>query len=152
MSFLRRKQQPERGTTFMEEAIGSALDESQGRFAKSAPTFPGGTRYPRQPETSPWSQGNVTGVEPPFPVNISYVPPVGEAFEVQARAEELASPLSDVSEGGAPPRSNDPVPSAVDLEPGGTIPGAEIDDGCPGPRKPDGTPMSSPPLGLKRRA
>jgi hypothetical protein len=134
--------------SFIDRAIGSALDESQGRYAKSVPTFPGANTYPRQSEDSPWSHGQLVPPEPPYPVDINYVPPVGEFHE-----RELASPSSSpFSEGGAPLGSveldvasfhQEPVPKGFVHE--------EIDDGCPGPRRPDGTPLSTS-LPKRRRA
>jgi hypothetical protein len=136
-------------STFIEQAIQSATEEAQGRWAKSAPQFPGANVYPRQGDDSPWSQGGAVPPEGPFPGDINFVPAVGEFHE----RERLASPSSPISEGGASPRSVEPDAASFHREPvpGGSTP-EDIPDGCPGPRRPDGTPLSSPPMGLRRRA
>jgi hypothetical protein len=132
-------------STFMDATIGSALDERQGRFAQKAPIITGLTEYPRQPENSPWSQGAAMGVEPPFPTDVNFVPPVGEAHERFAPSSS-SSPISD--DGGAPSGQIDPrvLPSPVEQsEPEGVIP-----DGWEGERRADGVPMGNP-LGTRVR-
>src|SRR6516162_7320032 len=93
------RKRPE-GSTYLEHTIANALNERGGRYAREVPTFPGANVYPKQPDTSPWSQGGAVPLEPPYPVDINYVPPVGEFHE---RGGELASPSSSpFSEGEAP--------------------------------------------------
>jgi hypothetical protein len=135
-------------TTFIEQAIQTATDEAQGRWAKAAPTFPGGTKYPRQGEDSPWSQGQSVPPEAPYPTDINFVPPVGEFHE---RGEVAPPSSSPFSEGGAAPQGSDPAVTsgAVEPAPGETISEEGVPDGWP--RRSDGFPMSSPPQ-LKRRA
>jgi len=137
----------EKTSTFLGGAINSALDESQGRFAKSPPTITGaGMKYPRLPEDHPSNQHSKVPDEPPFPTDINFVPPCGEAHEVRPAERSPSSLSSLVTEDqvqDAPvafPAVERPAPSQD-----------EIDDGCPGPRRADGTPMSTS-LPVRRRA
>jgi hypothetical protein len=137
-----------KSTTFIEEAIGNVLNEQGGRYAREVPTVTGAKNlYPRQPDTSSWSHGQLVPPEGPLGYSVSAPIVTGEAHELDGVA-----PSSSQSEGGAPPQGSDPglLPSPVEPAPGETISEDDIPDGWP--RRSDGTPMSSPPHGLRRRA
>lgn len=78
-------------------AISAVLDPSLGgRFAKEAKAdFTVGrdpvVSYPRLPANGPWGAGPQVGEEPPFPEDISYVPPCGEPHEAEAATRLLLS-------------------------------------------------------------
>ena len=117
-------------STFLDAAIGCALDESGGRFAKSAPTFPSANVYPKLPEHHPSNQHAKVPDEPPLGIDVNYVPPVGEKFELG----EVAPPSSSSPDGGASPSpapADDPVPK-------GSIP-----DDYVGASRVDGTPVGN---------
>jgi hypothetical protein len=153
MAFVRRKQEPEPGSTFHEEGIGSALDEQQGRYGKREPVIAGGepsVQYPRQGEDSPWSHGQSVPPEAPYPTDINFIPPVGETFEVQASLGASAQ--------GSPPLPQSSVVASEDTAVSLELPGSsststddEIPDDWTGERRADGVPIGNP-LGLRRRA
>jgi hypothetical protein len=139
----------EEGSTFFEEGIGSALDEQQGRFGKREPVISGGepsVQYPRLPEDNPQNQHAKVPDEPPLGWSVSAPIVVGEFYETEGVAPLSSSPFSN--DGGAPSGQIDPgfrLPSPVEQsEPEGISPKEEeIDDGWVGPRRADGTPMST---------
>jgi hypothetical protein len=132
-------------TTFIEQAIARATEEARGRWAKEAPTFPGANVYPKQPETSPWSQGGAVPPEAPLGIDVNFVAPVGEKFEL-----EQGSPPS------LPPTrvTEDTVQDAPVAFPASERPASnqkDIPDDYVGERRSDGVPIGNP-LGLRRRA
>jgi hypothetical protein len=146
MSFLRRKQEPEQASTFIDAAIGSALDEQGGRYGKGVPTITGAmSQYPRQGDDSPWSQGAAVPPEAPLGIDVNFVPPVGEKFEVDAQRSPPSLPTPSAVE--------DTVQDAPVAFPAVERPASnqEIDDDWVGERRSDGVPVGNP-LGLKRRA
>jgi hypothetical protein len=66
------------------------------------------TRYPAQPESSPWA-ADPTGVEPPLGYAIDEQAPVGEFAEIAASLDRLGSGESEAATDPAPP----PVPLAA---------------------------------------
>jgi hypothetical protein len=105
--------QAERAAT-LREMHSVVSPEAGGRFAQRmiehintrGPTL----EYPRLPAGSPWSSDPV-GLEPPFPEDISYVPPCGEPHEAEAAARLLSvepvgllSPLPGADADPLPPR------------------------------------------------
>jgi len=125
--------QPE-AFSFIERAIATAADEAGGRFAKGAPTFPVASVYPKLPEDNSQNQHAKVPDEPPLGWSVSAPVVVGEAFEV-ARS---SPPISD--DRGQQDAPGDASSPSVE-RPASTS--EEIDDGCPGPRRPDGTPLST---------
>jgi hypothetical protein len=60
-------------------------ESDSGRFAKKIEVVgqKRETNYPALPPTSPWSSPDPSGLEPPFPIDISEPPIVGEHFEIE---------------------------------------------------------------------
>jgi hypothetical protein len=87
--------------TFFSRAEAELALEAQGRHANAAKASISGAeasvRYPRQPASSPWSS-DISGVEPPLGVDLSYVEPCGTPQEVE---ESLRVAASFVSPGDA---------------------------------------------------
>ena len=120
--------QSERARLFREQertintrsAMTSVLDPSlAGRFAKEAKAdFTVGNspsvEYPRLPEGGPWGSGPQVGDEPPFPEDISYVPPCGEPHEA-ARAAEIAASVEHSAE--APAAASPQQRQSADADP-----------------------------------
>ena len=82
-------------TTFHAQSqIAQALDAPGGRFAAEDKSVTSGSeasvQYPRQPEGSPWA-GDPVGQEPPFPVDISAMDPVGTFAEIEASLAGVVS-------------------------------------------------------------
>src|SRR6516225_2560502 len=90
------RKRPE-GSTYLDHTIANALNEQGGRYAREVPTFPGANVYPKQPDTSPWSQGGAVPPEPLYPTDINYVPPVGEFHEREHEVDAQQSPPSPMS-------------------------------------------------------
>jgi len=59
--------------TMLERAQREVGDELGGRFKALAPKVSAVPIYPKQPESSPWSQGHLTGTEPPLGYEIHKV-------------------------------------------------------------------------------
>jgi hypothetical protein len=83
-----------------------------GRYANLSQAKPkvvgSGEVIPPLPSTSPWSEPvDLSGVEQPFPGDVSYVEPVGELHEQQASiARSEALPLPDRAEAGSAPEGS----------------------------------------------
>jgi|SRR6516162_10159619 hypothetical protein len=139
------RKRPE-GSTYLDHTIANALNERGGRYAREVPTFPGANVYPKQPDTSPWSQGGAVPPEPPYPVDINFVPPVGEFHE---RAD--GSPSSPLQ----PAVTKDAVPDVPGVHHSPPVEHRaptqeEIDDEWTGERRADQVPLGNP-MGLPKR-
>jgi hypothetical protein len=109
------------GFSYIDRAIASATEESQGRFAKPTPTFPGGVQYPKLPEDNAQNQHAKVPDEPPLGWSVSAPIVTGEFFEVV--------PPPEAVEAGAQVAPTSPISVVETLEPR-TI---EREDGTPMP-------------------
>jgi hypothetical protein len=84
------------GMTLHSQAITQIELEGQGRHAAAAKASVVGAErvplYPRQGPDSPWSS-DISGVEPPFGIDVSFVEPVGTPAEVEESLRVVASLL-----------------------------------------------------------
>ena len=149
------RKQSETGSTFFEEGIGSALDEQQGRYGRREPVISGGeasVEYPRLPEDNPQNQHAKVPDEPPLGWSVSAPIVTGEFHETEESPPPSSHQAPDVVVEDKVQDAHVASSSFPTFEHPASFQ-EEIDDGCPGPRRPDGTPMStSLPRLLRRRA
>jgi hypothetical protein len=155
-----RKQEASQPTTY--HKLAGLSDDLGGRY-KEKETISGEqatTQYPKIPgEGGPWSSGD-NPVEPPTGVAIDAQEPCGEFFEVEQSiaqgepTDAITQPQSMMKRTvgvGSPPTLGHatlaptvPVPAVVDLETSSVaIPDEQPEDGLDGPRRSDGTPLST---------
>jgi hypothetical protein len=101
-------------TTYAAQAaIAQALDAGGGRWAAADKSAVVGETpapmYPAQPAGSPWA-GDPVGQEPPFPVDISAMEPVGTHAEIEASLAAIGSSAIAAKESEA---TVSPVPVAA---------------------------------------
>ena|SRR5262245_42643790 len=101
--------------TYLSRAQADA-DMIGGRFKQQTQTHvTGAPSYPRQPSNSPWSQSldELTGPEPPFPIDIDFVDALGGESPAPVVSALTVETTSATSDGGAlAPKGRDGLPSS----------------------------------------